>query len=99
TWSNPEFCELLDNPQKVQAFFEYLEDKDKGFNGDLFPLSQSEYNQISKNDYQILKRLLLGDDIAKNQPSLFELYDFSIIPIEFISNVYELFIGQDNQKK
>ena len=99
TWTNAEFCELLDNPQQIQQFFEYLEDKEKGFNGDLFPLSVNEYKQIRKSDYQVLKKLLLGDDIATNQPSLFELYDFSIIPIEFISNVYELFIGQDNQKK
>lgn len=98
-WSNQEFCELLDNPKQIQAFFEYLEDKEKGFNGDLFPLSASEYRQVRKMDYQVLKRLLLGEDIAENQPSLFELYDFSIIPIEFISNVYELSIGQDNQKK
>jgi hypothetical protein len=99
TWTNTEFCELLDSPQQIQQFFEYLEDKEKGFNGDLFPLSASEYKQVRKSDYQVLKSLLLGEDIAKNQPSLFELYDFSIIPIEFISNVYELFIGQDNQKK
>ncbi|MBB2950170.1 Eco57I restriction-modification methylase domain-containing protein [Sphingobacterium sp. JUb56] len=99
TWSNLEFCELLDNPEKIQAFFEYIEDKDQGFNGDLFPLSSSEYKQVGKGDYQVLKRLLLGDDIAKNQPSLFELYDFSIIPIEFISNVYEMFIGKNNQKE
>jgi len=99
TWTNVEFCELLDNPKRIEEFFKYLEDKEKGFNGDLFPLLQSEYSQVTKNDYQVLKRLLLGDDIAKNQPSLFELYDFSIIPIEFISNVYELFIGQDNQKQ
>jgi len=97
-WSNIEFCELLDNPERVQTFFEYIEDKDKGFNGDLFPLSSSEYEQVGKNDYQVLKSLLLGEDIAKNQPSLFELYDFSIIPIEFISNVYEMFIGKDNQQ-
>lgn len=99
TWTNTEFCELLDNPQQIQQFFEYLEDKEKGFNGDLFPLSPSEYKQVRKSDYQVLKKLLLGDDITTNQTSLFELYDFSIIPIEFISNVYELFIGQDNQKK
>ncbi len=41
----------------------------------------------------------MGVDLDKKQPSFFELYDFSIAPIEFISNVYELFIGQDNQKK
>lgn len=98
TWTNEEFCELFDTPQQIQQFFEYLEDKEKGFNGDLFPLTPNEYKQIKRNDYHVLKRLLLGDDIAQNQPSLFELYDFSIIPIEFISNVYELFIGQDNQK-
>lgn len=99
TWSNIEFCELLDNPERIQAFFEYIEDKDKGFNGDLFPLTAVEYQQVGKDNYQVLKRLLLGDDIAKNQQSLFELYDFSIIPIEFISNVYEMFIGKDNQKE
>ena len=99
TWTNQEFCELLDDPQQVQQFFDYLEDKEKGFNGDLFPLSSSEYRQVRKTDYQVLKKLLLGEEITTNQPSLFELYDFSIIPIEFISNVYELFIGQDNQKK
>lgn len=99
TWSNIEFCELLDIPERIQAFFEYIEDKDKGFNGDLFPLSSSEYKKVGKDDYQVLKRLLLGEDISKNQPSLFELYDFSIIPIEFISNVYEMFIGKDNQKE
>lgn len=99
TWNNLEFCQLLDDSERIQQFFEYLEDKEKGFNGYLFPLSSSEYRQVTKSDYQVLKRLLLGEDIAKNQSSLFELYDFSIIPIEFISNVYELFIGQDNQKK
>lgn len=99
TWSNAEFCELLDNPEQIQAFFEYLEDKDKGFNGDLFPLSPNEYKQVRKGDYQVLKTLLLGGEIAKNQLSLFQLYDFSIIPIEFISNVYELFIGQNIQQR
>ncbi|HEY4323252.1 MAG TPA: N-6 DNA methylase [Mucilaginibacter sp.] len=99
TWSNQEFCKLLDDPNEAQQFFEYLDDKDRGFNGDLFPLTTNEYRQITANDYQIIKRLLQGEDIEQSQPSLFEFYDFSIIPIEFISNVYELFIGGDNQKK
>lgn len=98
-WTNDEFCELLDSPKKIQDFFDYLEDTERGFNGDLFPLTASEYEHVKKEDYQVIKRLLKGDNIEKNQPSLFEFYDFSIIPIEFISNVYELFIGQDNQKK
>jgi hypothetical protein len=98
-WSNSEFCELFDQPGKVREFFAYIEDNEKGFNGDLFPLLPAEYDSVTHSPYQVLKRLLLGDDIEANQQSLFELYDFSIIPIEFISNVYELFIGQENQKK
>jgi len=99
TWTNAEFCELFNSTKRVRQFFEYIEDNDKGFNGDLFPLSTTEYSKITKEDYSVLRRLLQGEDILNGQLSLFELYDFSIIPIEFISNVYELFIGQDNQKK
>lgn len=98
-WTNEEFCELLKDRTKAKAFFDYLEDKEKGFNGELFPLTNDEYGQITNEDFQVLRRLLSGEDIGNEQPSLFEFYDFSIIPIEFISNIYELFIGQDNQKK
>lgn len=97
-WNNNEFCDLLQSPASAKAFFDYLEDRERGFNGDLFSLSEDEYIQIDSGCFEVLKKLLLGDDIETNQQSLFELYDFSIIPIEFISNVYELFIGQDNQK-
>lgn len=98
-WTNSEFCELMNHPQRAQAFFDYLEDNERGFNGDLFPLLISDYKKITKEDFQVLRKLLQGEEIGNGQLSLFELYDFSIIPIEFISNVYELFIGQDNQEK
>jgi SAM-dependent methyltransferase len=99
TWSNDEFCELLNSPKEIGDFFNYLEDKERGFNGNLFPLTTEEYDKINPEHFLVVKRLLQGEDIDTGQPSLFDFYDFSIIPIEFISNVYELFIGQDNQKK
>ncbi len=99
TWNNSEFCNLLSQPMQMQAFFQYLEDEKRGFNGELFPLSEEDYKQVKFGDIQVLQRLLGGEEISSGQSSLFDLYDFSIIPIEFISNVYELFIGQDNQKK
>ncbi|MGJ1537350.1 Eco57I restriction-modification methylase domain-containing protein [Sphingobacterium multivorum] len=97
-WNNNEFCDLLKTPASAKAFFDYLEDRERGFNGDLFSLTEDSYLQIDARCFEVLRKLLLGDNIETNQQSLFELYDFSIIPIEFISNVYELFIGQDNQK-
>lgn len=98
TWSSSEFCELLNYPKKIQSFFDYLEDNDRGFNGDLFPLTSTEYRQISRLHYEVVRKLLQGEDLSNGQLSLFELFDFSIIPIEFISNVYELFIGRENQE-
>lgn len=98
-WPNKDFCNLLDNAQDIRRFFDYLEDAEQGFNGDLFRLTDDEYSQLSAYDYGVVKRLLSGEDLGRGQPSLFDFYDFSIIPIEFISNVYELFIGQDSQKK
>lgn len=95
TWTNQEFCTLLSNKVKVKAFFKYLKKK---FNGDLFPISENELDSISEDSLSIIIKLLSGDEISSGQISLFNLYDFSIIPVEFISNVYELFIGQDQQE-
>ena len=94
-WTNSEFCGLLSDKQNVKAFFKYLKKK---FNGDLFPIADDEIDSISENGFSIIVKLLSGDEVASGQISLFNLYDFSIIPVEFISNVYELFIGQDQQE-
>lgn len=95
-WTNNEFCEVLKDKDKTKKFFSYLKDK---FNGDLFPIMPEELEAIPKECFSVITNLLSGDEIATGQVSLFNLYDFSIIPVEFISNVYELFIGQDNQRQ
>ena len=55
--------------------------------------------KFSSSCYDVLERLFRGVEISNGQLSLFQLYDFSIIPIEFISNIYELFIGQNDQEE
>lgn len=95
-WTNQEFCDLLSDKKKVKEFFKYLKDK---FNGDLFPITENEIDTIPSDCFSIIIKLLSGNEVASGQSSLFDLYDFSIIPVEFISNVYELFIGQNQQEK
>lgn len=97
-WTNEEFCALLLKKQRVYEFFQYLQSRDKGFNGDLFPIDE-DFKNIDDGAFDLIKRLLEGDDIKTGQKSLFQLYDFSVLPIEFISNVYERFIGKENQAK
>ncbi|GHT10808.1 type I endonuclease-methyltransferase fusion protein [Bacteroidia bacterium] len=96
-WTNSEFCELLGNPKNIKAFFGYLVNPEIGFNGNLFPITQDEYNIIPDKAYKILIKLLNSQEISTGQLSLFDLYDFSVIPTEFISNVYESFVGVENQ--
>lgn len=97
TWENEEFCQLLLERKRLYQFFDYLHDKKRGFNGDLFPIDKEAFEKIPDGAFRLIKRLLEGGDIKTGQQSLFQLYDFSILPIEFISNVYERFIGKENQ--
>ena len=99
SWTNDDFCKLLKNPKRTKDFFNNLADKETGFNGDLFSITENEYNMIPDKVYHILIRLLRSQDMGTGQFSLFDLYDFSIIPTEFISNVYESFVGVENQAK
>ena len=98
-WTNGNLCDCLRDKNVFLAFVRHLEDKETGFNGDMFRIGQDEWQQINQDVLNILIRLLKSEDLASGQQSLFDIYDFSILPIEFISNVYEKFIGVDKQDK
>lgn len=98
-WTNEDLCELLQEKEQYIQFVKYLEDSEKGFNGDLFRITSDDYETISQEALNVIILLLQGVEIKTGQLSLFKLYDFSILPVEFISNVYEKFIGKDNQNE
>ena len=97
-WSNDDLCNCLSNRNEFIAFIRHIENKDTGFNGDMFRISESEFDTIGQDALNVLIRLLRSDEISTGQQSLFNIYDFSILPIEFISNIYEKFIGKENQE-
>ncbi len=97
-WSNDDLCNCLSNRNEFIAFIRHIENKDTGFNGDMFHISESEFDTIGQDALNVLIRLLRSDEISTGQQSLFNIYDFSILPIEFISNMYEKFIGKENQE-
>lgn len=94
TWTRDEFCKLLEDKNQTINFLKYLKDH---FNGEAFLVNDSNLQKIPKDAFDILSRLMRGAEIASGQESLFNIYDFSIIPVEFISNVYEHFIGNEKQ--
>lgn len=94
---------LHDKVKTYKLFRKVLDD----FKGNLFPLSYivnnriiNEEDEISNSHLEQLSFLLRGMKFEKDnsiQTSFINLYDFSIIPIEFISNIYERFIGVESQ--
>jgi hypothetical protein len=95
--SKKSFLQLIKNKTELYKYFHYLKER---FNGDLFPIEDGEEKTVNEDEHlSIIYSLFNGDDLALNQASLFEYYDFSIIPIELISNIYEKFIGEENQNK
>lgn len=100
--TNDDLKEILEDKIKTYELFEYLKNS---FNGDWFPIIHDDKNKIYEKDIvneihlKSLCKLISGYDYKKGIGSLFDIYDFSIIPIEFISNVYESFIGENEQKE
>ena len=82
------FTGLLNNKdsQEIYNFFDYLH---KRFNGDLFDNIEVD---VINSDTAItyVYEFFSGTDIESGQLNLFS-YDFSIIPIELISSIYEKF--------
>lgn len=93
-WKNHEFCNIFDDKLKLIEFLIYLKSH---FNGEAFLLDENKLKDIPDKAFSVLKHLLMGTELSSGQQSLFDIYDFSIIPVEFISNVYEHFIGKENQ--
>ena len=92
------YCRVLDDKDFTYALFRRLA---RDFNGDLFSTGVDEEEEsATSNHLQLLKRFLLGD-VDPIQPTLFFwAYDFSIIPIELISSIYEEFyhLGSKDDK-
>lgn len=92
------FLNILETKNKklLYEYFNYLKET---FNGDLFPVTKGEKQKVNENHLEILFHLFNGDEISTGQLSLFKTYNFKIIPVELISEVYERFISKTKQRK
>lgn len=83
----------------VQALIEHV---DEWLNGSIFPLRWTGPDAPTVDHLREVTGVFLGDDADKGQLHLdFQAYDFSFIPIETLSNIYEQFLhakgeGKDN---
>lgn len=94
---------ILESKDETYALFRWLDDK---FNGDLFPGKENQPDEERERAWQQEKAAvdeklhlrLLADlvsgrlDVGKQQLALWPQYSFDVIPLEFISSVYEEFL-------
>lgn len=88
-----------DAKQNIYKLFQKLKND---FNGDLFSDALSLENELVQDQHiSTLAELLRGDDLSSGQLALsFWAYDFSVIPIEMISGIYERFLEvEDSEQK
>lgn len=91
------------------SYFEILNDRnatyklyntfEKKFNGDLFAISEVEKETVAKEDLNIIASCFWGNELNTGQQSLWRMFDFSVIPIELLSEIYEIFLNKTDKEK
>lgn len=84
------YFDILDDVESTYKLFKKLEDH---FNGNVFSVSNDE--NISKNQLKIIKQCFISGNRNTSQMNLLEdwrVFDFSIIQIELLSEIYESFL-------
>ena len=96
--SKKELLKCLRNKSSIYNLFKYLKSK---FNGNLFDLgNEIECPELTQDVFNMLADFLSGTiSMNDGQLSLFALYDFNIIPVELISNIYEILLGREVRAK
>ena len=86
------YFDILDDATKTYSLFQKLEEY---FNGNVFTVDRNE--SISREHLQIIKKCFINGIDNSIQQNLFEdlrLFDFSIIQIELLSEIYENFLAE-----
>ena len=80
------------------AAFRRVADKvEETFNGEVFPISWGSTKAPHADAIRAVARVFAGDDILSGQMHLpFTAYDFSYIPIELLSAIYERFLHRED---
>ena len=87
-----QFIRFLSNKEITYDLFSQLAED---FNGDLFVTDTDESDAVTSSHLQLLMSLLQGKTRADQQPLFLWAYDFSVIPTNLISTMYELFYREE----
>jgi type I restriction-modification system DNA methylase subunit len=96
--SRKSFLKILSDKIELYKLFSHLKIK---FNGNLFELdNETETPYLTCEVLQALVDFFSANiDTETGQYSYFDLYDFNLIPVELISNIYEILLGKEARNR
>ncbi len=90
-----DYFVALENKSTIYLLFDYLSQR---FNGDIFPVEETERQQVTERHLRFLSDFLKGHDLEAGQQSFWP-YDFTHIPIELISGIYDTFLSEETRQE
>jgi hypothetical protein len=83
---------IFSHTAKLNTFVELVHHVDEWLNGSVFPLSPTKIREFGAEKIRKVASVFQGEQTASGQLPLFDIYDFSFIPIETLSVIYEQFL-------
>ena len=77
---------------RLTTFTELVRNVDEWLNGSVFPLSANKIKEFGADRLRNMAAVFRGEEAMSGQLPLFDIYDFSFIPIETLSVIYEQFL-------
>jgi hypothetical protein len=91
--------EVFGRDATLKAFKETFDQLDDWLNGSIFPLDWTRKNAPQQHHLRKVARVFAGDTIDGQLHLPFDAYDFSFIPVETLSAIYERFLHAHEPKK
>lgn len=90
------YFQILENKPATYKLFAELDDK---FNGNLSPIKDGEENEVTAYHLSKIKDCFWAEIREDGQLKLFDwrLFDFEVIPIQLLSEIYEEFLGAEDK--
>lgn len=84
--------QVLGRTVRLEAFEQLMAKLDEWLNGSVFPLTRDQLNTIGEDRLRTVAGVFRGDAASGQMALEFANYDFSFIPIETLSVIYEQFL-------
>ena len=82
---------------RLNAFRRLTDKVDERFNGRIFPINWSAPSAPDAEAVRAVARAFAGEEPGSGQMALFCPFDFSFIPIELLSAIYEQFLHDEGK--